>query len=141
MTLIVLVVWVLAVARATRLINADTILDPPRLWVATRAVQARNAVREAQSLGQAVRVGILERPARRWEKFLAFVQCPWCVGMWVALLSAWAPMVLLSWFTRPWWLDAVVYLALVLAASHIVGVLARFADTEEIDFEDDDDAS
>ncbi|QWY84355.1 membrane protein [Mycobacterium phage Knocker] len=140
MTVIVLVVWVLAVARATRLINADTLLDPPRLWVATRAVQARADANESRDLGQAVRHVRLDTIASRWEKFLAFIQCPWCVGMWVALASAWAPMLLLSWFDRPWWLDAVVYLALVLAASHMVGVLARFADTEEIAFEDDDDS-
>lgn len=138
MTVIVLIVWFLAVARVTRLINADTILDPPRLWLAGRAVNARRDATEANQLGQAVRFVLLDRIASRWEKALAFVQCPWCVGMWLALLSAWAPMILLSWFGRPWYLDAVVYLALALAVSHLAGVLARFADTEEIEFEDDD---
>lgn len=140
MTLVVLIVWFLAVARVTRLINADSILDRPRLWVAGRAVDDRRDATEADQLGQAVRFVLLDRRARRWETFLAFLQCPWCVGMWAALLSAWAPMALLSWFSRPWYLDVVVYLALALAASHLVGVCARFADTEEISIEDDDAA-
>ena len=140
MTLVVLIVWFLAVARVTRLVNADTILDPPRLWLARRAVAAREVAAEAKQLGQVERYAALDRPARRWEKALGFVQCPWCVGMWAALLSAWAPMILLSWFSRPWYLDVVVYLALALAASHLVGVCARFADTDEIAFEDDDES-
>lgn len=138
MSLIVLIVWFLAVARVTRLINADTILDRPRLWLAGRAVDARADATEADQLGQAVRFVLLDRRAKRWETALAFTQCPWCVGMWLALLSAWAPMILLSWFARPWYLDVVVYLALALAASHVVGLFARFADTEEISIEDDD---
>ncbi len=133
-----LIVWFLAVARATRLINADTILDRPRLWLATRAVNARADADEAQALGQAVRHIHLDRRAGRWEKALAFVQCPWCVGMWWSLLSAWAPMLLLNLFTRPWYLDAVIYVGVAMACSHLVGVCARFADTEEISFEDDD---
>ncbi len=138
MTVIVLIVWFLAVARVTRLINADTILDRPRLWLAGRAVDARRDANEADALGQAVRYVLLDRRAKRWEKALGFTQCPWCVGMWAALFSAWAPMALLSWFARPWYLDVVVYLGLVLAASHLVGLFARFADTEEISIEDDD---
>jgi hypothetical protein len=141
MSLIVLIVWFLAIARVTRLINADTILDAPRAWLATRAVTAREDANLAKADGRELFPRQpLQRRAARWEKTLAFTQCPWCVGMWLALLSAWAPMVLLSWFSRPWYLDAVVYLALALAASHLVGVFARFADTEEIEFEDDDAA-
>lgn len=138
MTVLVLVIWTLAVMRLTRLVNADTILDRPRLWLARRAVAARDEADEARNLGQTVRHRRLARTADRWEAVLAFFQCPWCVGMWVALATAWAPMLWLSWFADPWHLDLIRYLMLVLAASHIVGVLARFADTEEISFEDDD---
>lgn len=139
MTFVVLIVWFLAVARVTRLINADSILDPPRLWIAGEAVAAREDANIARADGREVGNNQrLHRRATRWEKLLAFVQCPWCVGMWAALLSAWAPMMLLTWFSRPWYLDVVVYLGLSLACSHLVGVCARFADTEEIAFEDDD---
>lgn len=131
MDILVLIVWTLAVARLTRLINADNVLDPPRLWVAGRAVLARSNANEADALGQAVRFLRLDKVANRWEKALYFVQCPWCVGMWLAIGTAWVPL----WFGHN---RAALYLLIALAASHLVGVCARFADTEEITIEDDD---
>lgn len=59
---LIIVAWTLALARATRLINADTITDPIRIWV-----------------------------ARRWgENGTAsyFLACPWCVSMWLGLAAA-----------------------------------------------------
>lgn len=132
MTVIVLTVYALAVARLTRLINADTILDKPRLAIITRARASRMDANEARALGQDVRATLLERRAQRWATFNYFIQCPWCVGMWVGLLTAIVPVHLLDW---PWW----TWLPVALATSHLVGVCARFADTEEIEVLDDGD--
>lgn len=112
----VLVIYVLAVARLTRLINADTILDRPRLAIASAAKASHVAGDDA---GES-----------RWSTALYFVQCPWCVGMWLCLLTAWVPI---------WYSDNVVarYLGVALAASHLIGVFAFAADTEDIDYEDE----
>lgn len=62
LTLLVLTLYVLAVMRVTRLINADAILDTPRIWLLRR-------------FGP--------------ESTLAyFLSCPWCVSIWVAGLTA-----------------------------------------------------
>lgn len=128
--ILLLVLYVLAVARLTRLINADTILDRPRLWIASKARSALLAVREAQSLGQTKRAEVLSPSMRRWQTAMYFVQCPWCVGLWLSLAGAVVPVRLVGW---PWW--AVFPVAL--AASHLVGVFAFAADTEDMDIEDD----
>lgn len=73
-TLLVLGIYVLAVMRLTRLVNADTILDPVRI-----------------------------RAARRYgpnSSLLDFLECPWCVGMWFSLLLAIPVVSFLEW---PWW--------------------------------------
>jgi hypothetical protein len=72
--LLTLVIYVLAVMRLTRLVNADTILDPLRIQVAHRF-----------------------GPASTWVEFLS---CPWCVGMWLSLLLAIPAVSFMSW---PWW--------------------------------------
>jgi hypothetical protein len=126
---LVLVLYTLAVARVTRLVNADTILDPFRIWLAgrvrankTAAIMTRErALPGAESYDDA---------AARWTVALEFTQCPWCVGMWAALAAAYLPVWLIGW---PWW----ALLPVGLAASHLVGVSARFADTEDISIEDD----
>lgn len=123
------IVYALAVARLTRLINADTIFDRPRLWIAGRArgnLAAAAMSRERQLPG----VEAYEAAAKRWNTAFYFVQCPWCVGMWLAFGTAWAPIYL---HTNP----VVRYVSLALAVSHLIGVCARFADTEEIDYEDE----
>ncbi|AYB70551.1 hypothetical protein SEA_SERENDIPITOUS_9 [Mycobacterium phage Serendipitous] len=132
MTLIVLGVYVLVVARLTRLINSDTILDRPRLAIITRARASRMDANEARALGQDVRATLLERRARRWAAAMYWVQCPWCVGMWIALASAIAPVLILGWHWAA-------FLPVALATSHLVGVCARFADTEEMAVVEDDD--
>lgn len=128
--ILVLVIFVVVVARITRLINADTILDKPRMWVATKARNAQLVAREAQAHGQTERERIFVSLTRRWETVLYFVQCPWCVSMWVAWGVGFVPVLLIGW---PLW----TVLPLGLMASHLVGVCARFADTEEMDIEDD----
>ena len=114
-TVLILVIYVLAAARLTRLVNADTVLDGPRLAIARRA-------RDTAASGP-------ER--RRWTTSLYFVQCPWCVGFWICLFSAYLPVHLVRW---PWW--ALVPVAL--AASHLIGVFAFAADTEEIEVQESD---
>lgn len=128
---LVLVVYVLALMRLVRLVNADTILDRPRLAIAERARGAALVALEASAHGQTERARVYNDKKRRWETALYFVQCPWCVGMWLAFGSAWVAL---------FYHDNVVarYVAVALAASHLIGVCARFADTEEIDIEDDE---
>jgi len=131
-TVIIAVVYVLAIARLTRLINADTVLDRPRLAIITRARASRLDANEARALGQDVRARLLERRAQRWATLNYFVQCPWCVGMWLSFGTAWLPL----WFAYN---PVVQFIGTALATSHLIGVCARFADTEEIEVAEDDD--
>jgi len=73
-TVLILTLYVLSVMRLTRLVNADTILDPVRIRLARRFGPTS---------------GVLE-----------FVGCPWCVGFWISLAGAAVPVLLLEW---PWW--------------------------------------
>lgn len=59
--LIVLAGWFLAVARATRLVTQDMILDAPRLWF-------------MRKVGETSELAYL-------------VNCSWCMSMWVAMFS------------------------------------------------------
>lgn len=129
---LVLIVYVLAAMRLVRLINGDTILDRLRLIPARHAKANKDIADEAQRLGQVVRAEMFREKVGRWNKVLYFIECPWCVGMWVAFGTAWAPLFLH---------DQVIvrYVGIALATSHLIGVCARFADTEEIEIEDADD--
>lgn len=71
---LILAIYVLAVARLTRLINFDAVLDRPRAAV-VRFVRGNPTV-------------------------VYFVTCPWCVGMWLAVGFALVPVRLIGW---PWW--------------------------------------
>lgn len=126
---LVLVIFVLAVARLTRLVNGDTILDPLRIWVVARQRHAKEQAGYALGTAGAATVAMWQRRADRWGTLNYFIQCPWCVGMWLSLGFAIIPVRLIGW---PWW----AFLPVALACSHLVGVFARFADTEEIDIED-----
>jgi hypothetical protein len=77
-----LAIYVLAVARVTRLINYDSILDTPRIAFAT--------VFGADS------------------KVVEFIACPWCVGMWCSLLTAIVPVLIVG---LPWWWFLLIALA------------------------------
>lgn len=114
---LVLVVYALAAARVTKLINSDTILDPVRLAIGARA---RDSLRRSES----------ER--RRWVALFEFLICPWCVGMWVVLGTVWVPLYFAS---NP----VAQYLAVALAVSHLIGAFAPFVSHDVIDFETDDD--
>lgn len=100
-TVVVLVAWVLALARVTRLINADEITDPLRIWVMHKT-------------------GV----ESTWTYF---VQCPWCVSMWIGLATAWLPLVLTD---APLWL----WPFIALGGSHVTGVLAGL-DRENIEID------
>ncbi|AER47657.1 DUF1360 domain-containing protein [Mycobacterium phage Dori] len=126
-TVLILVVYVLAVARVTRLINYDVVLDFARLWVARRAGSALTAAEEAESADQWT-VGELHRNRHaRWNVVLEFMGCPWCVGWWVALAGAVPVVIVLEW---SWW--ALVPVAL--ACSYLVGLVAPLT-ADEIDVE------
>jgi hypothetical protein len=130
---LVLIVYVLALARLVRLINGDRITDRLRLYPAGKQKTAVLQRKEALNTGQLTAAAEAEQRIMRWDKVSYFVQCPWCVGMWLAFGSAWVPLYHHD--------NAVArYVAVALAASHLIGLFARFADTEEIEIEDADPA-
>ncbi len=100
--ILTLAIYVLATARLTRLVNADVILDPLRVAVARRFGSS--------------------------STLAYFLGCPWCVGLWLALLLAIPTVAILGW---AWW----TLIPLGLAASHLVGLLAPLASDEDIDIE------
>jgi hypothetical protein len=85
--------WLLAAARVTRLLTKDAITDFVREWAYRRS--------------------------RGGDTLLTyFVQCPWCIGMWVALSTGWLPLWLTDRHIALWPLVA-------LAASYLIGVSAE----------------
>ena len=129
---LVLIIYNLAVMRITRLINADTITSFVRVYPATKVREATLARNEAVAHGRGTEAARYARQEQRWATVFDFVQCPWCVGWWVALAGAAVPVWWIGW---PWWAAFPV----AAAASHVVGVCARFADTEEIEITEADD--
>ena len=125
----VAVVWVLAVARVTRLVNQDVVFDPVRLWVASRVRGAGDAAAAAEVLDRVGAGRVWRRGERRWLTVEYFLSCPWCVSVWVAGVSAWVPL----WFAG----NAVaVYVGVVLAASYAVGVTAELLNDEDVAIEE-----
>lgn len=116
---IILVVYALAVARLTRMITADKILERPRVafvkwawrrsysWIKAEAKEDRNKALAAVMANHADRPPMLA--------YLAF--CPWCVSIWIG--AGTAPLVWL-WGARPWLFVP----ALALALSYVTGFLA-----------------
>lgn len=127
--LLIAPIYVLAVMRLTRLINADTILDRFRLIPASRAHSARIVARDARATGQHETAALHDKKAARWAMVLYFLECPWCVGMWLCLGTAWLPLFFAD--NR-----LVQYIGVALAASHLIGVFAFAADTEEVEVEE-----
>ena len=76
MDLVILGLWWLALARATRLLTKDMVTDFIRIWAHRRTKGADTAL-------------------------TYFVSCPWCVGLWLALGSTWYVILLAEW---SWWL-------------------------------------
>lgn len=125
-------IYVLAVMRVTRLINSDTVLDSLRLIPASKAHRARALAVKSRASGQSDTADIHERRASRWSTVLYFIECPWCVGMWVCFATAWLPLYFAD--NR-----VVQYIGVALAASHLIGVFAFAADTEEVEVEETPD--
>ena len=130
--ILIISTYLLAVARITRLINADTILDPLRIIPANKSHIARNTANDAKRSGQHSTAALYAVQARRWSTLLYFIECPWCVSIWVAFGTVWLPMFFAD--NR-----VVQYVGFALAASHLVGVFAFAADTEEMDVVEGDD--
>lgn len=132
MTLLILAIYTLAVARLTRLINADTILDRLRVAIAEKVRQHHDLADkiDGDTALDANASQYYRQRERHWSTALYFVQCPWCVGMWLTLATAWVPI---------WYADNSVarYVGVALAASHLIGVFAFVADTEDVDYEDE----
>lgn len=94
---VLLIVYALAVARITGLIVSDSITEPPR---------------------DAVIGWLDDRPGTLGAWLADLITCPWCAGMWVALVAS--PMV---WF---WGHSPVMLiLAIALAFSQVTGMLAN----------------
>lgn len=102
---IVLVLYVLAVARITTLITHDEITAPLRAWLVRRFDPTHRAHRLVAYL-----LGSPDDDA---------TGCPWCVSIWVGL--TYAPLV---WFHphNPW----VIIPALGFAASQITGMIYTY---------------
>lgn len=130
--ILIILTYLLAVMRITRLINADVILDRIRDVPMNKAHRARVDMNAARRSGQNETADRLEKQSRRWSTTLYFLECPWCVGMWVCLATAWVPMYY-------WQNPLVQYIGVALAASHLIGVFAFAADTEETDVEESGD--
>lgn len=101
---LVLVLYVLSVMRVVRLINFDAVIDTPR----------------------AALVGAFGGPD---GTFAYFIGCPWCVGFWVALASAYAPVAIIGW---SWW----TLIPVALATSYLVGALAPLTADDDMEIEE-----
>jgi hypothetical protein len=101
----IIILTLLAVARATRLITTDTVFDTPRRWVLTKLVKPGRA--------RALR-----------DKLAYLIVCDWCASVYVGAAAAGAYA---AWGeTMPF---MVVILAL--AASYAAGFLASVTDRGE----------
>lgn len=119
---VIVAVYALAVARITRLIVADKVLERPRRavilsawlraypWV--RAEEPDDPTQQRKNLAM-----VMANHADNPPMLAYLVVCPWCVSIWVGAVMA--PLAL-AWGTR-WWMLAP---ALALAFSHITGFLA-----------------
>ena len=100
--------WVLALARVTRLIVADRLTDFLRVWAYKRS--------------------------RGGESMLTyFVQCPWCISMWLGFATAW-----IIWLQAD--IPGYLYPLVALSGSYLVGLLAtNLEDSDDVDVEITDD--
>ncbi|WP_409428384.1 DUF1360 domain-containing protein [Mycobacterium sp. SMC-11] len=125
-TLLILAIYVLAVARLTRLINFDIVLDPLRMWISGRAATAKQASNDASVAEQKVAADTAIRRMIRWNTLASFLSCPWCVGFWISLAGAAVPVRLLGW---QWWC----VIPVAFACSHLVGVGASLSEDEDFE--------
>ena len=118
-SIIVLVVYALAVARVTRLITADRITQAPRERIATWLWW-----RACSFCGKPGATGTPTQQLKLWRNtseapmLVDLLTCRWCMSIWVSVVAV--PLVYL-WGERPWML----WPALVLAFSYVTGLLAK----------------
>lgn len=109
---VLLVLFLLAVYRLTRLVVADVILSRPR-----EALFARAAATAPDYSDPHAGLPLTGGPPHRLSGWLAdLIGCPWCVSMWLA--AGWAGLACLL----PVRVSAL--LAFVLAASALAGLLS-----------------
>lgn len=94
---LLLLVYMLAVARVTGLIVTDTLTEAPR---------------------DAVLAWLDDRPATLGSYIAKLITCPWCASVWVAIVAV--PLVWL-WGTSP----VMLVPALILAFSQAVGMISN----------------
>lgn len=95
--------WVLTLARLTRLLTRDEITDFIRVWAFGRFGEDSWVAR--------------------------FVQCPWCVGMWLSFGTLWPVFLGGGWDWR-------MYPLLALSGSYLVGLFAvNLEEEEDVDIE------
>ncbi len=97
----------LACFRVYRLLAEDTVLDKPR----ARALRLSSA----WNPGQPIPPGYRERVGE-------FMQCPWCLGFWLAL--AW-------WISWQIWPHGTTVVAVPFAISTVVGIMAKLDKGDE----------
>ncbi len=109
---LLLVAWVLTVARVCVLVNSDAVLDAPREWLMTSSyTRARRD------------------PANPKRSYLAtFVICPWCVSMWAGMISSPIPIAItgVPWFCFP---------LFGLGVSQVVGMMSRLYPDDDSEIE------
>lgn len=125
MTLAALLVYALAVARVTRLINEDVLLDGPRdrlvswAWARRYGGHLVNARAEDGSpLGQLPMWRAAQANGAVEPKLAYLITCPWCASIYVGAVAA--PL----WYwlgSSPWLLVP----AAALAFSYVTGYLAQ----------------
>lgn len=92
MALLTTGLWVLALARVTRVIVADQLTDFIRIWAYKRSKGAET-------------------------KLTYFVQCAWCMSMWLGFATAWV-----IWLQVDW--PGYLYPLVALSGSYLVGLFA-----------------
>lgn len=123
---LVLVIYLLATARITRLVNFDIVTDPLRQWVFNRAKTAQTAAIEAESAMHPAIAKTHSHRYQRWAAVYTWSTCPWCAGLWFALAGAGIVVWLLHWH----WL---LFIPVGLAASYLIGMANPLVADDDIE--------
>jgi hypothetical protein len=115
---VVLIVFALAVARVTRLINEDVLLDGPRERVVSWAWARRYGSEPTLEASPRPLWSLVRLNGGVEPKLAYLITCPWCASIYVGAVAA--PL----WYwlgTNPW----VLVPAAALAFSYVTGFLAQ----------------
>lgn len=125
--LVTFAVYALAVMRVVRFVNYDALFDPVRVFVESHLLDARTSANVTTDPAAAA---IYRRRESRWSTVTYFIGCPWCVSIWLAAATVWIPM----WQAHN---RVAQYVGVLLAVSHLVGLLAPLsADDDDVVIED-----